>query len=150
MFRKILFFVVLTVMLAACNPTPSVTPAAETLPVLIMDDEHFQDETVVYEIPAGNGFILDGENYTFQVPANSRPLVANYFQLVDVAVDGEFYGMDWQSEAPSNSVTVDKLQPLSGNTSLTGFRSGQTMIVAVGNMTDGFFIPLWTATIEVK
>jgi hypothetical protein len=135
--------------LAACS-NASATPVAESLPVLVMDDAHFQNENVAYEIPAGNGFILDAKNYTFKVPSNAGPLTANYLQLVDVAVDGEFYGMEWQSEASSNAVTADKLQPLSGTVPLDGFISGQTVVIAVGNMTDGFFTPLWTATIEVK
>ena len=150
MFGKILFFVVLTITLAACSSNASATPVAESLPVLVMDDAHFQNENVTYEIPAGNGFILDAKNYTFKVPANAGPLPANYLQLVDVAVDGEFYGMEWQSDQSSNAITVDRLQPLSGTSAFGGFKTGQTVVVAVGNMTESFFTPLWTATIEVK
>lgn len=159
MFRKILIFTILAMSVVACSSSPSVsaTSTAETLPVLVMDDAHFQSEKAVYEIPPGQGFILDTQGYKFQAPANAGPppantgpLVANYLQLVDVAKDGQFYGMEWQTEAARNAVTVDKLQPLSGTDPLNGFKSGQTIVVAVGNTTDGFFTPLWTATIEVK
>jgi len=147
---RILCLVVLTLALAACTSSVTATPVAESLPVLVMDDAHFQNENLAYEIPAGMGFILDSKNYNFKVAVNSGPLVPNYLQLVDVAVDGEFYGMEWQSEATNNTVIADKLQPLSGTAPLDGFKPGQTVVVAVGNMTDGFFTPLWTSTIEVK
>ena len=147
---RILYLVVLTLALAACTSSVTATPVAESLPVLVMDDAHFQNENLAYEIPAGTGFILDSKNYNFKVAVNSGPLVPNYLQLVDVAVDGEFYGMEWQSDLSSNAVIADELQPLSGTTPLDGFKPGQTVVVAVGNMTDGFFTPLWTSTIEVK
>ena len=150
MVGRFLFLVTLAMALAACSSNASATPVAESLPVLVMDDAHFQNENVAYEIPAGEGFILDSKNYNFKVAVNSGPLVPNYLQLVDVAVDGEFYGMEWQSEATNNTVIADKLQPLSGTAPLDGFKPGQTVVVAVGNMTDGFFTPLWTSTIEVK
>jgi hypothetical protein len=142
---KISFLVTLLVVLAACSSSAT----NESLPVLVMDDAHFQLEAI-YQIPAGTGFILDSKNYKFQIPANSGPLVANYMQLKDVAKDGQFYGMELQPDATSNTITVDKLQPLSATEPLKSFRSGQTVVVAVGNMAEGHFVPLWTATIAFK
>ena len=147
---RILFSITLTMILTACSSSASVTPATQTLPVLIMDDAHFQDKNTVYEIPAGNGFILDSQNYTFKVPANAGPVIANYVQLAQVDVNGEVYGMEWQSAESSHAITNEQLQPLSGAKAFDGFKTGQEVVIAVGNMNEGHFTPLWTATIDVK
>jgi hypothetical protein len=113
-----------------------------------MDEVHFLDKSAVYTIPPGNGFILDSRSYTYRIPpSSSGPLVANYFQIIG---DSQYYGTEWQSEERIHRITADQLKPLSGATAFNGFQTGQRFLVAVGNMTDGFFIPLWTATIEVR
>jgi hypothetical protein len=118
------------------------------LPLVIMDEVHFLDKSAVYIIPAGNGFILDSRSYTFRIPPTaSGPLVPNYFQMIG---NNQYYGMKWESEELIHRITADQLEPLSGATAFDGFNAGQRYLVAVGNMTDGIFTPLWTATIEVK
>ena len=46
MVKKILYFVALVILLAACSSNVS-TPEAETLPVLVVDEAHIHDETLV-------------------------------------------------------------------------------------------------------
>ena len=150
MARKILFSIALVMILTACSSSASATPAAGTLPVLVMDDAHFQDEKTVYEIPAGNGFMLDSQNYTFKIPVEAGPVVANYVQLAQVDKNGGVYGMDWQRADSSHPITAEQLQPLSATKPFDGFKAGQQVVVAVGNMNEGHFTPLWTATINVK
>jgi len=58
--------------------------------------------------------------------------------------------MEWESEELIHKITADQLQPLSGTTAFNGFKAEQRFVVAVGNMTDGMFTPLWTATVEVR
>ncbi|MBI5842584.1 MAG: hypothetical protein HZB19_21045 [Chloroflexi bacterium] len=149
MIRRILYFIALAILLAACSSNVS-TPEADTLPVLVVDEAHFQDETLVYEIPAGNGFVLDARNYTYQIPVGAGPVTANYLQLVEIAQEGEIFGMELSVGASRSSITADQLLPLTGTSDFGGFGAGQQFVIAIGNMNEERFIPLWTATIEVK
>jgi hypothetical protein len=146
---RILFLITLMLILTACSSSSLVTPTSTpTLPLLIMDEVHFLDSNAVYTIPPGDGFILDSRSYTFRIPpTSSGPLVPNFFQIIG---DSQYYGMEWESEELVHKITAHQLTPLSGTTAFNGFKAGQRFVVAVGNMTGGFFTPLWTANVEVR
>lgn len=149
MFGRLLFLIALTVILTACSGSAAATPTpTPMLPLLIMDEVHFLDSNSVYTIPPGTGFILDSRSYTFRIPPTaSGPLVPNYFQMIG---DNRYYGMRWDAGELLHRITTDQLEPLSGATTLNGFEAGRRYLLAVGNMTDGVFTPLWTATVAVE
>lgn len=143
MMKKILTLALLfCVFLTACG-----TPAGASLPVLTVDQAHMQTPGLDYQIPAGDGFILDASGYEFNIPASMGQAEINY---VEIAVQGKVYGTQWTAPGTDRAVTVEELQPMSGGSPLSGFQSGQQLIVALGVMNGARFAAVWSAVIDVK
>lgn len=130
------------------------------LPVIKADDEHLQVERTdgatppAYEIPAGDGLVLDVTDYTIPIPPELRITQPNMIQVV---FDRQVYYVIWEAGKTSYPLTAQTLQPLQGLKFFSGFKSGQTVILAIGywdkdRQTTGqvVFYPLWYAIVNVR
>lgn len=139
--RTLLSALLLCLLLTACGTSSA------SLPVLKVDQAHMSTPGLDYQIPAGNGFILDASGYEFNIPANLGQVDVNY---VEIAVYGKVYGAPWTAPGTDQAITVDKLQPLIGGSALGGFQSGQQLIVALGYKNGSRFAAVWSGVIDVK
>lgn len=143
--RFIPAFLIFTFLFGACTratPAPTPTSTSTPLPVVLVDKEHMTTAGLVYQIPAGNGFILDASGYDF---GPSTPM------SVQVVTGNFFYQMDWAENADKQSILVSELQPLLSAKPLSAFSAGQQLIVSIGSLTmQGRFKPIWVGVIDVK
>jgi hypothetical protein len=142
--RLFLLFILVASVCNACDTTSSAAPTPTTvpLPVLVVDKVHMTTPGLVYEIPAGNGFILDASGYDF---GSSTPMA------VQVVMGNSSYQVEWTENASRQSVSVSGLKPLFNAQPLTTFVAGQQLIVSIGKLNmQGRFKPLWVGVVNVK
>jgi hypothetical protein len=144
---KRLFLVpnLLVLLLSACGTTPSAAPTVTSapLPVLLVDAEHMIKPGLAYEIPAGEGFVLDASSFDFGTPTGPT--------TVQVVIKGLIYQTTWMSGATSQAIRAEELLPARGSSHLTVFDAGQELIIAIGSLTNtGRFSPMWVAVVDVK
>ena len=97
---------------------------------------------LTYQIPAGNGFVLDASDYDF---GSSTPMA------VQVVTGNLFYQTKWAETATRQSVLVSDLQPLFNAKPLATLSAGQQLIVSIGSLNmQGRFKPIWVGVIDVK
>ena len=130
-------------LLSACTtPAPAPTSTPEPLPILIVDQQHMTTAGLTYQIPAGNGFVLDASDYDF---GSSTPMA------VQVVIGNFFYQTKWTENATRQSVLVSDLQPLFNAKPLATLSAGQQLIVSIGSLSmQGRFKPIWVGVIDVK
>lgn len=130
-------------LLSACTtPAPAPTSTPEPLPILIVDQQHMTTAGLTYQIPAGNGFVLDASDYDF---GSSTPMA------VQVVIGNFFYQTKWTENATRQSVLVSDLQPLFNAKPLATLSAGQQLIVSIGSLNmQGRFKPIWVGVIDVK
>ena len=130
-------------LLSACTtPAPAPTSTPEPLPILIVDQQHMTTAGLTYQIPAGNGFVLDASDYDF---GSSTPMA------VQVVTGNFFYQTKWTENATRQSVLVSDLQPLFNAKPLATLSAGQQLIVSIGSLNmQGRFKPIWVGVIDVK
>ena len=132
-------------LISACSTAPSASAPTSTpvpLPVLVVDEAHMTTVNLAYEIPAGNGFVLDASQYNF---GSSTPMA------VQVVTGNLFYQSAWAKNATQQTVLVTDLQPLLNAKPLRAFSAGQQLIVSIGSLsTQGRFKPIWVGVVNVK
>ena len=129
-------------MLSACTTPAPATSTPVPLPVLIVDQQHMTTAGLTYQIPAGNGFVLDASDYDF---GSSTPMA------VQVVTGNFFYQTKWTENATRQSVLVSDLQPLFNAKPLATLSAGQQLIVSIGSLNmQGRFKPIWVGVIDVK
>ena len=129
-------------LLSACTTSAPATSTPAPLPILIVDQQHMTTAGLTYQIPAGNGFVLDASDYDF---GSSTPMA------VQVVMGNFFYQMNWAENATRQSVLVSDLQPLFNAKPLATFSAGQQLIVSIGSLNmQGRFKPIWVGVIDVK
>ncbi len=132
---------VFVLFLSACGTAP--TEMSASLPVIQVDAAHMINPGLAYEIPAGAGFVLDASSYDFGT--SSGPAA------VQVVLGGHAYQGNWTSGAVSQSILAAELEPIGGAARLTGFLTGQELIVSIGSLSSkGRFTPMWVAVVDVK
>jgi hypothetical protein len=136
-------FVLLFTACGTSSPEIPATPTDVPLPVLVVDEQHMTTVNLEYEVPAGDGFVLDASKYEFS-PAGEPA-------LVQVVVNGRVFQGNWASGATSQAVRAAELKPLAGSSQLTGFSAGQQLIISIGYLkTNGRFSPLWVAVVNIN
>ena len=123
-FLSLLFVLSLSACGTASPVAPTAMPTAAPLPVLQVDSQHMLTPNLAYEIPAGEGFVLDASNYDFGIPGGPT--------AVEVVIGGLGYQSVWASGATSQTVLATGLTPLSGAApSQKGFFTGQQLLLSV-------------------
>ncbi len=130
------------------------------LPVVKADIEHLQAERSdgsvppFYDIPAGDGFVLDTSTLQLQIPPSLNISGPNSIQVV---VDRQmYYGATWGSSQSSYILNAETLKPLQGSKPFDGLKANQAVIIAIGYLDEtghstgqaGFY-PLWYAMAKV-
>jgi hypothetical protein len=143
--RLVLLSTLLTLLLSACgsdSTSAAPTPAEESLPILVVDADHFLTPNLFYEIPAGAGFVLDASTYVFGTAAGPT--------AVSVIVDGREYQGRWTAADNIQPVRAAHLVPPPGLKPLSGFAAGKQLIVAIGSLSpQGTFETMWLAAVNV-
>ena len=145
--RRFVFILALfALLLSACgggNVSATAAPTSAPLPVIQLDVEHMINPAMAYEIPAGEGFVLNATGFDFGV--------ADGPSRVQVVMDGHAFTGTWASGETIQTILAASLLPPAGFNPLTGFPSGKQLIVAVGRMSEhNRFEPLWAATVNVR
>jgi hypothetical protein len=130
------------------------------LPIIRVDDAHFHkerdggEESEIYRLSAGPGFILDATGYTFRIPLDLGGQPPNLIQLVRSA--GHTYERAWQEGKTRYVITGDTLIPAKGSVRLRMFETGEVIVLAIGKfvspgsiMGKGKFYPYWVSMIYV-
>ena len=140
--RLIPALIVFLSLLSACTTSAPATSTPAPLPVLVVDQQHMTTAGLTYQIPAGNGFVLDASDYDF---GSSTPMA------VQVVIGNFFYQTKWTENATRQSVLVSDLQPLFNAKPLATLSAGQQLIVSIGSLNmQGRFKPIWVGVIDVK
>ena len=140
--RLIPALIVFLSLLSACTTSAPATSTPAPLPVLVVDQQHMTTAGLTYQIPAGNGFVLDASDFDF---GSSTPMA------VQVVTGNLFYQMNWAENATRQSVLVSDLQPLFNAKPLATLSAGQQLIVSIGSLNmQGRFKPIWVGVIDVK
>jgi hypothetical protein len=154
MFKRLISLILLAVFVAGCSSTGSSTPATgEILPLIKVDDQHLQfttsasDSPVDYSIPAGKGFLLDATGYQFIIPNTVAVQPPNVIRLM--VDDNQEYFINWIDGQAQYKVTIDTLKPLAGARILTGFTSGQQIVVAIGRTIGDQFVVYWAGIANI-
>ena len=141
--RFLLLFPLFVLLLSACETASPAAPTAIPLPVIQVDAAHMTTVNLAYEIPAGQGFVLNASNYDFGLPGGPT--------AIQVVMKGRVYQAEWTSGASSQSVLASDLKPLAGSSQLAGFSTGQQLIISIGTLkTDGRFVPKWAAVVNIR
>ena len=145
--RFVFTLALLTLILSACGTTttaaPSPAPTSAPLGGIQVDIEHMVNPTLAYEVPAGEGFVIDATGYDFGIAGGPT--------AVQVILDGREYLGTWANSAVTQTVRAAELLPPIGFKPLTDFARGAQLIVAVGRTSaNGRFEPLWVATVNVR
>ncbi len=161
----VLFVAVASVGLWGCGATakgeaPVAISNQGNLPVVKADIEHLQAERSdgsvppFYDIPAGDGFVLDTGTLHLQIPPSLKISAPNSIQIV---VDRQMsYGATWSASQSSYVLTAKTLKPLQGSKPFDGLKANQAVIIAIGYLDEtgqttgqaGFY-PLWYAIAKV-
>ena len=140
--RLIPALIVFLSLLSACTTSAPATSTPAPLPVLVVDQQHMTTVGLTYQIPAGNGFVLDASDFDF---GSSTPMA------VQVVIGNFFYQTKWTENATRQSVLVSDLQPLFNAKPLATLSAGQQLIVSIGSLSmQGRFKPIWVGVIDVK
>ena len=140
--RLIPALIVFLSLLSACTTSAPATSTPAPLPVLVVDQQHMTTAGLTYQIPAGNGFVLDASDFDF---GSSTPMA------VQVVTGNFFYQTKWTENATRQSVLVSDLQPLFNAKPLATLSAGQQLIVSIGSLNmQGRFKPIWVGVIDVK
>ncbi len=110
-----------------------------------------------YEITAGDGFVLDVSGYDFtKAPSRYRAFRITRPNSISVGIrfyDGmyktNYYYVDWVDNQILFPLTTKTLLPEEGAKPFTGFKSGQSIIIAVGHF-DRTFYPFWGSGADIK
>lgn len=141
--RFVLLSTLFVLLISACGTTSAVSPTAIPLPVIQVDSAHMTTVNLVYEIPAGEGFVLDASNYDFGLSGEPT--------MVQVVMKGGVYQAAWSAETANQTIRAADLEPAGSFPRLAGFTSGQQLIVAIGLLTPkGKFSPLWVGVVNIK
>jgi hypothetical protein len=158
----LLLLVLMTLAAHGCKKSEEASQTARiaksNLPVVIVDTEHLQvkhaDGSVppFFDIPAGDGFILDASAYEFPIPADAKYTEPD---TIEVIADNQGYSMPWKPGETIYTVSPQTLQPLPGAPVFTGLVAGTQVVIAIGHSeksgADGgtVFKPLWGAMANV-
>jgi hypothetical protein len=141
--RSVLISTLFALFFTACGTTSPAAPTAAPLPVIRVDAAHMTTVNLAYEIPAGEGFVLDASSYDFGVPGGPTTM--------QVVMSGRVYQANWTSGATSQTVLAADLKPLAGSSQLAGFSAGQQLILSIGTLkTNEHFSPIWVAVVNIK
>ena len=133
-------------LLTACTPS---------LPLVIVDEEHFQalkqgSTEAGYQLPAGKGFTLDATAYPFLIPADAPEVPGpNMIQLS--AGDGMVYSHPWNMQQTRYDLTPETLVSIETGQAFPGLVAGQSYLLGVGYLdATGRFTVLWAAVVDVR
>ncbi len=126
-----------------------------SLPLIQADSAHHDlgraSHPQVYEIPAGDGFVLDTRGLPLLVPSGMNLPGPN---RVFLTVRGIAYQLEWDAARAVYVLSGDTLQPwMQNDPPFTGLKADQTVTIAVGYWDEGGaatgqeqFIAMWTAS----
>ncbi|MBL8018707.1 MAG: hypothetical protein JNM27_03500 [Leptospirales bacterium] len=125
----ILSFAAISTLALQCSPR---------YPTILIDEAHYQVErpgkatAAPYEIAPASGLVIDTTRFTFLPDADLKIQKPNLMQLV-VSKD-EIYAADFDGNSYRHTLDSTTLQPMQDGLKFTGFKSGQDMILAIGNV----------------
>ena len=146
--RKRWYVIVLTLLLAACNTaTPESTASRVDIPVIKVDEEHFRQSGLYYEIPPAQSISVDATGYQF---AGERTI--DDVNFVEVLSGGKAYGQRWTPGQLTQQIDVASLQTVDGiQFQPAQFSSGALYLISIGNLDSKLhFHPFWVATVMVE
>ncbi len=132
---------------------------ASSLPVVVADAAHHDrgrgSQPDVYDIPAGDGVVLDARGLPLLIPAGMQLTGPN---AVFVSVRGNAYQVDWEPGRAVYILSPETLEPWAENAPpFGGLKNGQALTIAVGywdeageQTGDEQFIAMWQATGVVR
>lgn len=126
------------------------------LPVVLVDADHMQVKhadgktPLVYDIPAGDGLILDATNYEFRAPKGQKDTPPQKIQLI---VDKQGYYTNWLPGETIYTLSSKTLIPLPQALPFKGLAAGTQVILAIGYVVESggqrTFKPQWGAIANV-
>jgi len=128
-----------------------------TLPVIKIDDAHWAaqreggSEALKYQVPKGEGFVLDVSGYKFKIPVSLGIQEPNFI-MISVEKNQQ-YGIVWDSSRGGQYViSRETLRPLSDSLPFHGFKKGQEIVIAIGylnTVSNASFYPFWYSFVEI-
>ena len=138
--------VLIVVVLAACSPA---------LPVVVVDDEHYQALSVgpvplAYKVAPGPGFTLVATGYPFLIPA-SAPEAPGPNMIQVIGSDEQVYSHPWDMQQTVYDLTPATLTHAETGEPFPGLEPGVNYLVGVGYLdATGRFVVLWAGLVEVQ
>ena len=128
------------------------------VPILKVDAEHLQMQhagakPVDYQLPPGNGVILDATGYEFPIPAALNLTAPDTVQIV--IGKGQMYTAEWKPVDGKQLLDATTLTPVAHAPPFTGYPAGSTIAIGIGHAvkTDGpkqQFQVIWVGMAQVK
>ena len=144
--RKRWYVIVLVFLFAACNTTPSEATLPD-IPVIKVDEEHFRQSGLYYEIPPAQIISVDATGYQF---AGGRTI--DDVNFVEVLSGGKAYGQRWTPGQLTQQIDVASLYTVDGiQFQPEQISSGALFLISIGNLDSKLhFHPFWVATVMVE
>ena len=141
------YVIVLTLLLAACNTATTPEATLPDIPVIKVDEEHFRQSGLYYEISPAQSISVDATGYQF---AGGRTI--DDVNFVEVLSGGKAYGQRWTPGQLTQQIDAASLQTVDGiQFQPAQFSSGALFLISIGSLDSKLhFHPFWVATIMVE
>jgi len=133
-------------LLAGCAPA---------LPLVVVDDEHYQALStgpvpLAYKVAPGPGVTLDATGYPFVIPA-SAPEVPGPNMIQVMGSNDQVYSHPWDMQQTVYDLTPETLTHVETGEPFQGRVPGQSYLVGVGYLdATGRFVVLWAGLVGVQ
>ena len=119
---------------------------------LVVDDAHSQigvpkgATALVYTLKPGAQLQLDASKYKLKAP--SAGATANSVQVI--VAKGQEYSVPWDATHQTAALSAATARPNGASKPFTGFVAGQTLVIAIGQVSGANFNVMWVGMAEVK